>query len=61
MRPPGTTRRRRHAAARELAAKYDVEMSICREVYRAVHEGSTPTQAYRGLVRVAPGSEHDPG
>jgi glycerol-3-phosphate dehydrogenase (NAD(P)+) len=45
----------------ELAAKYDVEMPICREVYRVVHEGSTPTQAYRGLVRVAPGSEHDPG
>jgi glycerol-3-phosphate dehydrogenase (NAD(P)+) len=45
----------------ELAAKYDVEMPICREVYRVVHEGSTPTQAYRGLVRVAPGSERDPG
>jgi glycerol-3-phosphate dehydrogenase (NAD(P)+) len=45
----------------ELAAKYDVEMPICREVYRVVHEGSTPTQAYRGLLRVAPGSEHDPG
>jgi len=45
----------------ELAAKYDVEMPICREVYRVVHEGSTPTQAYRGLLHVAPGSELDPG
>jgi glycerol-3-phosphate dehydrogenase (NAD(P)+) len=45
----------------ELAAKYEVEMPICREVYRVVHEGSTPTQAYRGLLHVAPGSELDPG
>jgi glycerol-3-phosphate dehydrogenase (NAD(P)+) len=45
----------------ELAAKYTVEMPICREVYRVVHEGSSPSQAYRGLVRVAPGSEQDPG
>ena len=45
----------------ELAAKYQVEMPICREVYRVVHEGSSPTQAYRGLVRVAAGSEQDPG
>jgi glycerol-3-phosphate dehydrogenase (NAD(P)+) len=45
----------------ELAAKYEVETPICREVYRVVHEGSTPTQAYRGLLRVAPGSELDPG
>lgn len=45
----------------ELAEKYKIEMPICREVYRVVHEGSTPTQAYRGLLRVAPGSEQDPG
>jgi glycerol-3-phosphate dehydrogenase (NAD(P)+) len=45
----------------ELADKYTVEMPICREVYRVVHEGSTPTQAYRGLLRVAAGSELDPG
>jgi glycerol-3-phosphate dehydrogenase (NAD(P)+) len=45
----------------ELAAKYKIEMPICREVYRVVHEGSTPTQAYRGLLRVAAGSELDPG
>jgi glycerol-3-phosphate dehydrogenase (NAD(P)+) len=45
----------------DLSAKYKVEMPICREVYRVVHEGSTPTQAYRGLLRFAPGSEQDPG
>jgi glycerol-3-phosphate dehydrogenase (NAD(P)+) len=45
----------------ELAEKYEIEMPICREVYRVVHEGNTPTQAYRGLLRVAPGSEQDPG
>lgn len=45
----------------ELAEKYKIEMPICREVYRVVHEGSTPTQAYRGLLRFSPGSEQDPG
>ena len=45
----------------ELAERYHVEMPICREVYRVVHEGNTPAQAYRGLLRVAPGSELDPG
>jgi glycerol-3-phosphate dehydrogenase (NAD(P)+) len=45
----------------ELSAKYKIELPICREVYRVVHEGSTPTQAYRGLLRFAPGSEQDPG
>jgi glycerol-3-phosphate dehydrogenase (NAD(P)+) len=45
----------------EVAERYQVEMPICREVYRVVHEGSTPAQAYRGLLRVAAGSEQDPG
>jgi glycerol-3-phosphate dehydrogenase (NAD(P)+) len=45
----------------ELAAKYGVEMPIAREVYRVVHEGATPSQAYRGLLRVEAGSELDPG
>ena len=45
----------------ELAERYQVEMPIAREVYRVVHEGSTPSQAYRGLMRVAAGSEQDPG
>ncbi len=45
----------------ELAERYKVDMPICREVYRVVHEGSNPSQAYRGLVRTSPGSELDPG
>jgi glycerol-3-phosphate dehydrogenase (NAD(P)+) len=40
----------------ELAEKFGVEMPIAREVYRVVHEGSTPAQAYKGLLRVAAGS-----
>jgi len=45
----------------ELAAKYDVQMPIAREVYRVVHEAATPSQAYRGLLRFEAGSELDPG
>ena len=45
----------------ELAEKYGVEMPIAREVYRVVHEGAKAAQAYRGLLRVSPGSEQDPG
>ena len=45
----------------ELAEKFGVEMPIAREVYRVVHEGSTPAQAYKGLLRVSAGSEQDPG
>jgi glycerol-3-phosphate dehydrogenase (NAD(P)+) len=44
-----------------LAEKYNVDMPIAREVYRVVHEGSTPAEAYRGLLRRAPGAETDPG
>ncbi len=49
---------RRDGAGREVTS---VEMPIAREVYRVVHEGSTPAQAYSGLLRVAAGSEQDPG
>ncbi|NWG93653.1 MAG: NAD(P)H-dependent glycerol-3-phosphate dehydrogenase [Parvularculaceae bacterium] len=45
----------------ELAAKHNVEMPICREVYRVCHEGSTARQAFRGLLRTASKSEADPG
>ncbi len=44
-----------------LAEQYSVDMPIAREVYRVVHEGSTPAEAYRGLLRRAPGAEKDPG
>ncbi|MFQ5417044.1 MAG: NAD(P)H-dependent glycerol-3-phosphate dehydrogenase, partial [Myxococcota bacterium] len=45
----------------ELASRHAVEMPIAREVYGALHEGRTPRQAYRGLIRQRPGSEGDPG
>lgn len=45
----------------ELAERYGVEMPIAKEVYGVVHEGRTPLQAYRGLVRRRPGTEDEPG
>ena len=45
----------------ELAERYSVPMPIAREVYGVVHEGRTPRQAYRGLIRHKPGAEGDPG
>lgn len=44
-----------------LADKYQVEMPIARDVYRVVYEGGTARQAYRGLLRVTPGAESEPG
>jgi glycerol-3-phosphate dehydrogenase (NAD(P)+) len=45
----------------ELAGRYGVDMPIAREVHGVIHEGRSPRQAYRGLVRRKPGSEHEPG
>jgi len=45
----------------QLAEQYKVDMPIAREVYRVVHEGGTPADAYRGLLRRAPGAEDEPG
>ncbi|MEO8603167.1 MAG: hypothetical protein ABI629_11380 [bacterium] len=45
----------------ELAEKHAADMPISREVYRVADEGATPSQAYRGLLRVTRGSEQDPG
>ena len=45
------------AVAVDLAAKFDVMMPICLEVFGGLHQGRTPLQAYRGLSRVAPTSE----
>jgi len=44
-----------------LADKYGIEMPIARDVYRVVVEGGTAKQAFRGLLRVAPGAESEPG
>jgi glycerol-3-phosphate dehydrogenase (NAD(P)+) len=45
----------------ELAERYGVDLPIAREVYGVVHEGRTPMQASRGLIRRRPGDEADPG
>jgi glycerol-3-phosphate dehydrogenase (NAD(P)+) len=45
----------------ELSERYAVPMPIAREVYGVVHEGRTPRQAYRGLIRHKPGAEGEPG
>ncbi len=45
----------------ELAKRHNVDMPIAYEVYRVVHEGSSATDAYRGLTRRRPGSEQEPG
>ena len=43
-----------------LAQQHGIEMPITRDVHRVVVEGGTAKQAYRGLLRVAPGAESDP-
>lgn len=45
----------------QLAERWGVEMPIAREVYGVCWEGSTPQQAYRGLLRREAGAETDPG
>ena len=45
----------------ELAERYDIDLPIAREVFGVVHEGRTPLQAYRGLIRHKPGDEAGPG
>jgi glycerol-3-phosphate dehydrogenase (NAD(P)+) len=45
----------------ELAERAGVDLPIVREVYGVVHLGSTPRQAYRGLIRTEAGSEDEPG
>jgi glycerol-3-phosphate dehydrogenase (NAD(P)+) len=44
----------------ELAARWGVELPICREIYRVVRGEEKPIDAYRGL-RAEPGHELDPG
>ena len=41
----------------KLAADAGIELPIAREVDAVVNHGSTPEQAYRGLINVAPGHE----
>jgi glycerol-3-phosphate dehydrogenase (NAD(P)+) len=41
----------------KLAANVGIEMPIAREVDAVVNHGSTPMQAYRGLINTTPGHE----
>ena len=41
----------------ELAAQHGVEMPIAREVYSIVHEGRSPEDSFRGLMRTRPTTE----
>jgi glycerol-3-phosphate dehydrogenase (NAD(P)+) len=41
----------------ELAREQGVEMPIVSEVYHVVHEGRTPQEAFRGLLRTTPTTE----
>lgn len=43
-----------------LAAEYDVEMPIAAEVYAVTHQGRTPREAFRGLLRTTPTTELAP-
>ena len=45
----------------ELARQHQVEVPICEEVDAVVNDGRTPTEAYRGLLRIQPGMEHEAG
>jgi glycerol-3-phosphate dehydrogenase (NAD(P)+) len=48
------------ALTSELAARWDVELPICREIHRIVTGAGDPRDAYRGL-QIEPGHESDPG
>lgn len=44
-----------------LAEKYGVEMPIAQDVYRVISGQSSASRAFKGLLRVAAGAEHEPG
>ena len=45
----------------ELAERHGVEMPVCDEIRRVLHEGARPERAYAGLIRRRrrPGHERD--
>ena len=45
------------AVVMELAERHGIELPIAREVFRVVHEGRTPIEAFRGLLRTRPTHE----
>jgi glycerol-3-phosphate dehydrogenase (NAD(P)+) len=48
-------------AVMALADEYGIEMPIAADVYRVVKSGGTAQRAFRGLLRVLPGAESEPG
>jgi glycerol-3-phosphate dehydrogenase (NAD(P)+) len=48
-------------AVMALAEQYGISMPIAADVYRVVSGNGTARQAYRGLLRVHPGAESEPG
>ena len=44
-----------------LAEEYGIDMPIARDVYRVVVDEGTARQAFRGLLRVEPRAESEPG
>ncbi len=44
-----------------LAEEYGVEMPIARDVHRVLNHGCTPMMAFKGLLKVSPGAESEPG
>lgn len=45
----------------QIAQAHAVEVPICAEVDAVVNDGRTAAQAYRGLIRIQPGHEHEAG
>ena len=45
----------------ELAERHDITLPIANEVHRVIKGESTPSHAFRGLIRQASGAESDPG
>ena len=48
-------------AVMALAQEHGIEMPIAEDVYGVIEKGGTARQAFRGLLRVAPGAESEPG
>ena len=48
-------------AVMALAEEYGVEMPIASDVYRVLSGDDTASRAFRGLLRVGPGAESEPG
>jgi glycerol-3-phosphate dehydrogenase (NAD(P)+) len=43
--------------AKELAEEHGLEVPIIQEVFCVCHEGRTPRQAFRGLLKTVPTTE----